>query len=121
MFDYDTIDIEEFKIESDNNFNDIEYENKSDQNNVNKVNDQIVDNMDESDNTINNMKCEDKSDQNNVNQVNDILDNNIDEDVVDNIGENVNEVEGNVVNQENNDFQGLENLSVAEALAFFSS
>ena len=32
----------------------------------------------------------------------------------------VNEVEGNV-DQENNDFQGLENLSVADALAFFSS
>jgi hypothetical protein len=47
---------------------------------------------------------------------------NIDEEVVDNIEENVNEVEDNVVDQgNNNDFQGLENLSVAEALAFFSS
>jgi hypothetical protein len=45
----------------------------------------------------------------------------MDEEVVDNIEENVNEVEGNVVDQGNNDFQGLENLSVAEALAFFSS
>ena len=54
--------------------------------------------------------------------MNNILDNNIDEEVVDNIEENENEVEGNVVvDQGNNDFQGLENLSVAEALAFFSS
>jgi hypothetical protein len=89
MFDYDTIDIKEFKIEPDNCINEIENE--------------------------------DKSDQNNVNQVNNILVNNIDEEVVDNIEENVNEVEGNVVDQGNNDFQGLENLSVAEALAFFSS
>ena len=68
------------------------------------------------------MENKDKSDQNNVNEVNNcILDNNVDERVVDNIEENVNEGEGNVVDQENNDFQGLENLSVAEALAFFSS
>ena len=85
MFDYNTINIEEFKIEHvDNNIN----EDESDRNN--KVN-------------------------------NPILVNNIDEEVVDNIEENVNEVEGNEVGQENNDFQGLENLSVAEALAFFCS
>ena len=77
LFDYDRIDIEEFKIEPDDNLDNIN---------------------------------EDRSDENNVN-----------EEVVDNIEENVNEVEGNVVDQENNDFQGLENLSVAEALAFFSS
>ena len=89
MYDYDRIDIEEFKIEADDD--------------------------------INNIECEDKSDKNNVNQVNDILVNNIDEEVVDNIEENVNENEGNIVDQGINDFQGLENLSVAEALAFFSS
>jgi uncharacterized Zn-finger protein len=43
------------------------------------------------------------------------------EEIFDNIEENVNEVEADVVDQGNNDFQGLENLSVAEALAFFSS
>ena len=87
MFDYDTIDIEEFKIEPiDNNIS----EEESDQNNVDAVN-------------------------------NPLLVNNIDEEVVVNIGGNVNEVEGNVVDQGNNNFQGLENLSVAEALAFFSS
>ena len=86
MYDYDRIDIEEFKIEPDNNIN------------------------------------QDESDQNNVNAVNNpILVNNMDEEVVDNIVENLNEVEGNVVDQGNNDFQGPENLSVAEALAFFSS
>ena len=85
MYDYDKIDIEEFKIELVSNIN------------------------------------EDESDQNNVNQVNNILDNNIDEEVVDNIEENINEVEGNVIDQDNDNFQGLENLSVAEALAFFSS
>ena len=58
-----------------------------------------------------------KIDQNNVNEVN----NRIDEEVVDNIDDNVNVVEGNEDGQENNDFQGLENLSVVEALAFFSS
>ena len=52
---------------------------------------------------------------------NPILVNNIDEELVHNIEENVNEVEGNADDQGNNDFQGLENLSVAEALAFFSS
>ena len=87
MYDYDRIDIEEFKIEPiDNNIN------------------------------------EDESDHNNVNTVNNpILVNNMDEEVVDNIEENVNEVEANVVDQGNDNFQGLENLSVAEALAFFSS
>ena len=84
MYDYDTIDIEEFKIEPDDNIN------------------------------------EDRSDENNVIEVN-LLINNIDEEVVDNIEENVNEVEENVVDQGNDNFQGLENLSVAEALAFFSS
>ena len=99
MYDYDRIDIEEFKIEPSNHINEIEYE--------------------------------DRSDQNNVNQVNNILGNDMDEEVVDNIEENVNEVEGNVeengnevegnvVDQGNDNFQGLENLSVAEALAFFS-
>ena len=41
--------------------------------------------------------------------------------MIDNIEENVNEVEGNVVGQENINFQALQNLSVDEALAFFSS
>ena len=86
MFDYNKIDIEEFKIEPGNNINDVE----SGQNNVNEVN-------------------------------NPIMIDNIDEEVVDNIEENVNEVEENVVDQGNNNFQGLENLSVAEALAFFST
>ena len=36
-------------------------------------------------------------------------------------GENVNEVDGNVVGEGNINYQELENLSVAEALAFFSS
>ena len=86
MYDYDRIGIEEFKIEPDNDIN------------------------------------EDKSDQNNVNEVNDlIVVNNIDEEVVDDIEENANEVEVNVVDQGNNNFQGFENLSVPEALAFFSS
>ena len=57
-----------------------------------------------------------RSDENNVNEVN----NHMDEEVVVNIEENVNEVEANVFDQGNNNFQGLENLSVAEALAFFS-
>ena len=88
MYDYDKIDIEEFKIEPDFNLDNIN---------------------------------EDRSNQNNVNEVNNLLINNIDEEVVDNIEENLNEVEGNAVDQGNNDFQGLENLSVAEALDFFSS
>ena len=85
MYDYDRIDIEEFKIEP------IDYNINVDESDLNnKVNNPIL--------------------------VNDIV-----EEVVDNIEENVNEVEGNVVDQGNDDFQGLENLSVAEALAFFSS
>ena len=68
------------------------------------------------DNNIN----EDESDLNNKVD-NPILVNNIDEEVVANVEENVNVVEGNEVGQENNHFQGLDNLSVAEALTFFSS
>ena len=45
----------------------------------------------------------------------------MDEEVVDNIEENVNEVEGNVVDHQNINYQVLENLSVSKALAFFSS
>ena len=41
--------------------------------------------------------------------------------VIDNVEENVNEVEGKVVGQENINFQAFQNLSVDEALAFFSS
>ena len=41
-------------------------------------------------------------------------------DVMANIGENVNGIDGNVVVQGNINYQELENLSVAEALAFFS-
>ena len=70
---------------------------------------------------VNEIENEDKSDKNNVSELNNILVNNMDEEVVDNIEENVNVVEGNFVDQGNNNFQGLENLSVAEALAFFSS
>ena len=40
---------------------------------------------------------------------------------MDNIHENVNEDDGNVVGQGNINYQELENLSVEEALAFFSS
>ena len=42
-------------------------------------------------------------------------------DVLDNIEENVNEIEGNVVDHEIISYQVLENLSVDKALAFFSS
>ena len=51
--------------------------------------------------------------------------NNMDEevnDVIDNdFGDHVNEDHGNVAGQGNINYQDLENLSVAEALAFFSS
>jgi len=40
---------------------------------------------------------------------------------MDNIEEKVNEVQENVVGQGSNNFPVLENLSVEEALAFFSS
>ena len=108
VYDYDRIDIEEFKIEPiDNNIN----VDESDLNN--KVNDILVNNMDEE--LVDNI-------EENVNEgEGNILVNNLEEEIVDDIEENVNEVEGNVVDQGNNDFQGLENLSVAEALAFFSS
>ena len=96
MNDYDRIDIEEFKIEPGHaNINDITNEDKSDQDNINEgnnLNDAQVDNMDE--------------------EVND---------VIDNVEEIVNEIEGNVVGQGNINFQALENLSVDEALTFFSS
>ena len=41
--------------------------------------------------------------------------------MIDNIEENVNEVEGNVVAQDDINFQALQNISVDEALAFLSS
>ena len=41
--------------------------------------------------------------------------------VIDNVEENVNEVEGNVVGQGHINYEALQNLSVDEALAFFSS
>ena len=41
--------------------------------------------------------------------------------VIDNVEENVNEVEGNVDGQENINYEALQNLSVDQALAFFSS
>ena len=41
--------------------------------------------------------------------------------MIDNVEEIVNEVEGNVVGQGNINFQALQNLSVDEALTFFSS
>ena len=41
--------------------------------------------------------------------------------VIDNVEENINEVEGNVVGQGNINYEALLNLSVDEALAFFSS
>ena len=93
LFDYNTIDIEEFRIEPDNvDTNDVTDEERSGQNNVNNVNNLLVNNMDE--------------------EVND---------VIDNVEENVNEVEENVVGQENINYEALQNLSVDQALAFFSS
>ena len=93
LFDYNTIDIEEFKIEPDNvDTNDVTDEERSGQNNVNNVNNLLVNNMEE--------------------EVND---------VIDNVEENVNEVEENVVGQENINYEALQNLSVDQALAFFSS
>ena len=66
--------------------------------------------------------------QNNAHEVNNPLDNvnvdNMDEEVnhvMDDIEENVNEIEENVVGQGNIHYKVVENLSVAEALAFFSS
>ena len=62
--------------------------------------------------------------KNNAHGVNDIVIDNIDEegnDVMDNISENIDEVDENVVVQGNINYQELENLSVADALAFFSS
>ena len=108
MFEYDKIDIEEFKIEpvdSNINVNESDLNNKLDNPILdNDIGEEVVDNIDD-----------------NVNEVEgNILVNNMDEAIVDNIEENVNEVEGNI-DQGNNDFQGLENLSVAEALAFFAS
>ena len=41
--------------------------------------------------------------------------------MIDNVEENVNEVEENVVGQGNINYEVLQNLSVDEALAFFSS
>ena len=68
----------------------------------------------------------DNSDKNN--SVNNLLDNvevnNMDEEVnnvVENVEENVNYVEGYVIGQGNVNFRALENLSVKEVLAFFSS
>ena len=92
MYDYDRIDIEEFKIEPiDNNIN----VDESDLNNkvndpilVNNVDEEVVDNIDD-----------------NVNEVvGNINLNNIDEAIVDNIEENVNEIEADIVDQGNNDF-----------------
>ena len=73
---------------------------------------------------INDTTNEDLSDQNNINNVNNLNVNNMDEEVnnvIDNIEENVNEVEGNVVAQDDINFQALQNISVDEALAFLSS
>ena len=42
-------------------------------------------------------------------------------DVVDNVKENVIEVEGDVVGQEDNNFQVIKNLSADKALVFFFS
>ena len=42
-------------------------------------------------------------------------------DVIDNVEENVNEVEENVVGHGNINYEALQNLSVDQALAFFSS
>ena len=56
--------------------------------------------------------------------MNNLLVTNMDEEennVIDNIEENVNEVEENVVGQENINYEALQNLSVDQALAFFSS
>ena len=117
MYNYDSIDIEEFKIEPDNNINEIKEVEFYDYDQIDIEEFKISN----SNSNVNEIEYKDESDKNNVNAVNNLSEiNNIDEEVVDNIDENVNEVEGNVVDQGNNGFQGLENLSVAEALAFFS-
>ena len=70
------------------------------------------------------MKYYDITNENNDNNVNNLLVDNMDEEVnnvIGNIEENVNEVEENVVGQENINYEALQNLSVDEALAFFSS
>ena len=49
---------------------------------------------------------------------------NVIDNIVENVNEvegNVNEVEGNVIGQGNINYEALQNLSVDEALAFFSS
>ena len=90
---YDVIDIEEHKIDPDNfDIDDNTHKDNSDENNADGVNDNVIDDMDE--------------------EVNDVMDN---------IGENGNDIDDNVVDQGNINYQELENLSVAEALAFFSS
>ena len=176
LYDYDRIDIQEFKIEpGDVNIN----EESADQNNINNVN-ELDNNLDEdmNDSKILNDITVENSDQNHSYEVNNLVDNvnvnNMDEegnDDVNNIEENVNEIEGNVnevegnvnevegnvneaegnvnevegnvnevegnanvvegnvnefdegnvVGQENINFQALQNLTVEEALAFFSS
>jgi hypothetical protein len=91
---------------------------------------------------INDTTNEDLLDQDNINEGNNLNVNNMDEEVIDNIEENVNEVEGNVIEVEGNvnevegnvndvegnvvgqgniNYEVLQNLSVIEALAFFSS
>ena len=109
LYDYDRIDIEEFKIEpGDVNIN----EESSDQNNINNVN-ELDNNLDEdmNDRKISNDISVEDSDQNNSYQVNNLLDNvivdvnNIDEEVndyVNDIEKNVNEVKGNVNEVEGN-------------------
>ena len=103
--------------------NDINVED-SEQNNSFEVNN-LLDNVE-----VNNMVEEGNNDVNNIEEnVNEVEENVIE--VEGNVNEaegngnevegNVNEVEGNVVGQENINFQALQNLSVDEALAFFSS
>jgi hypothetical protein len=70
---------------------------------------------------INDITNEDKSDRDNVNEGNNLNVNNMDEEVIDNIEENENVVEGNDAAEGNINYEALQNLSVVEALAFFSS
>ena len=84
------------------------------ENNAHGVNN-VIDDMDEEVNDA----IDDNGD--NVDYIDENVVGVIDNDVMDNIGENVNDIDENVVGEGNINYQELENLSVAEALAFFSS
>ena len=107
--------------------NDTTNEHLSDQNNINDVNNLLVNNMDEEvNNVIDNIEENVNEVEGNVNEVEGNV-NEVEENVnevegnVNEVEGNVNEVEENVVGQGNINFQALQNLSVDEALTFFSS